>query len=146
MIIECTAHAPRRAVGLAFMQACGIGEERDGVIAPLIEVQITSTDDGWQVGTWMGEGEAATFTPRAGWFVNVRYYGATAEALTAGLDQTAADRFERTRILDIVDQRTGEPMQWVALSDDPVPPGYENADGVRLYDPALIATRACVWA
>ncbi len=134
MIIECTAHAPSRAVGLAFMQACGIGEERDGVIAPLIEVQITSTDDGWQV------------AGKEGWFVNVRYYGATAEALTAGLDQSAADLFERTRILDIVDQRTGEPMTWVALSEDPVPPGYQNADGVRLYDPALISTRANVWA
>lgn len=145
--IEVAAYAPDRATGVAFMLAVGIAAEVGGKIQPIVNAHITTTDDGWSVGTWSGEGEAATFTPRSGWFCNVRYYGATAEALLQGGDPDAADLFERAPgLLAITEARTGEPMTWVALSTDPVPPGYQNSDGVRLYDPALIVTRSNDWA
>lgn len=145
--IEVTAYAPDRATGVAFMTAVGIAADIDGRITPLVGAHITTTDDGWQVGAWAGEGEAATFTPRPGWYCNVRYFGETAEALLQGGDPNSADLFSRAPgLLAITEQRTGEPMSWVALSTDAVPPGYQNSDGVRLYDPSLIATRANEWA
>lgn len=108
--------------------------EQGGLLVPTVDVQFTTTDDGWSTG-------------KPGWFANVRYYGATAEALMQGGNPESVDLFERAPgLLAITKARTGEPMVWVALSDDPVPPGYQNSDSVRLYDPALIATRSNVWA
>lgn len=145
--IDVTAYAPDRATGVAFMLAVGIAAEVGGKIQPIVNAHISTTDDGWSVGTWSGEGEAATFTARPGWFCNVRYYGATAEALLQGGDQESPDLFARAPgLLAITEARIGDPMTWVALTNDPVPPGYQNSDGVRLYDPALIATRSNVWA
>lgn len=133
-MIEVTAYAPDRTTALEFMGAVGIAHDVNEKIVPLVDVQITSTDDGWSTG-------------KPGWFANVRYYGATAEALMQGGNPESADLFERAPgLLAITEARTGEPMVWVALSDDPVPPGYQNSDSVRLYDPALIATRSNVWA
>ena len=135
-MIDVTAWAPTREIGLAFMQAVGIVKVEDGRIVPLVNVQLScQDDDGWGI-------------PGVdGWHVNVRYYGASADALMQGGDPEAPDLFDRAPgLLAITEARTGEPMTWVALSNDPVPPGYENFNGVRLYDPALIATRANVWA
>mgnify|MGYP001336674242 CR=1 FL=1 len=133
-MIEVTCYAPDRASGLAFMEAVGVATEQDGRIVPLANVQLTTSDDGWSCGS-------------AGWYVNARYYGDSALALLHGGDPDSPDLFERAPgLLAITEARTGEPMTWVALSDDPVPPGYANSAGVRLYDPALIATRANVWA
>lgn len=146
MSLQVTAYAPDRATALSFMQAVGIAHEVDGKVCLLVEGRITTSDD-WPVGKWEGEGETAVFIPRSGWFCNVEYAGATAEALMQGGNPESADLFERAPgLLAITEARTGEPMSWVALSDDPIPPGYQNSDGVRLYDPALIATRANVWA
>ena len=134
MMIDVLAYAPTRAIGLAFIASVGVAEMRDGVLFPLVQAQITTSDN------WNCAG-------RPGWYVNVRYYGDTALALLNGGDPNSADLFERAPgLLAITEARTGEPMMWTALSDDPVPPGYENSDGVRLYDPALIATPANVWA
>ena len=133
-MIEVTAYAPDRATGIAFMQAVGIATLIEDRVVATVEAQFTSTDDGWDTG-------------KPGWFVNVRYYGQTAEAFMAGGDPSSPDLFERAPgLLAITEARTGEPMVWVALSNDPVPPGYQNSDGVRLYDPSLIATRSNVWA
>ena len=133
-MIEVTAYAPDRETGIAFMQAVGIATLTDGQIVPVVEAQFTSTDDGWATG-------------KPGWFVNDRYYGQTAEALMTGGNPDSPDLFERAPgLLAITEARTGEPMVWTALSTDPIPPGYQNSDGVRLYDPSLIATRSNVWA
>jgi len=77
---------------------------------------------------------------------NVRVYGALEAMLTAGLPQIEPDGrrvglFDATHILDIVPG-----LEWVAVSDDPVPPGYEGATGVRIFDPAFVATPRLVWA
>lgn len=145
--VEVTARAPDRASGLAFMAAVGIAQEIEGRIVPIVSAHITSTDDGWRVGTWSGEGDAATFTARPGWFVNVLYYGETAAALLNGGNPASPDLFERAPgLLAITEAWTGEPMTWTAINSEIVPPGYENIDGIRLYDPALISTRSCTWA
>lgn len=133
--IEVTAWAPTRQDAIDFMIATGVAEEVNGKIQPLVQAHITSIDDGWTVGE------------HPGFFVNVLYYGDTAQALLNGGDPEAVDLFDRAPgLLYITEARIGEPMIWVALSDDPVPPGYQNSQGVRLYDPSLIATRANVWA
>ena len=56
-----------------------------------------------------------------------------------------ADLFERTNLLDMIDARTGIAMEWAAfVGTDGEPPGYETPTGVRLYDPALIASHNLV--
>lgn len=133
-MIEVTAYAPDKETGVAFMKTVGIATEQNGYLIPLVDVQWTSVDDGWTTG-------------HPGWFVNVRYFGETEKALTQNGDPLSSDLFERAPgLFAITETRLGEPMSWVALSNDPVPPGYENNSGVRLYDPSLIATRANVWA
>ncbi len=135
-MIEVTAYAPTREAGLAFMEAVGIATIENGNPVPLVNVQFSCQGNGeWEI-------------PGVdGWHVNVRYYGATADALMQGGDPSSPDLFDRAPgLLAITELRTGEPMNWVALSNDPVPPGYENSNGVRLYDPSLIATRANYWA
>jgi hypothetical protein len=146
MEILILARAPDRASGIAFMAETGIAEEIDGRIVPQVEAVLSTSDDGWAVGTWTGEGEETTFEPRSGWFCNVKYYGTAAQMLTEGGDPNAPDLFDRAPgLLMLTEARTGKPMTWTALSDDPHPPGYENEDGIRLYDPALITTPANVF-
>lgn len=138
--IDVCAHAPSREIARAFMVAVGIAQEIDGQIVPIVDCRIDEIgpivkDDG---------------TVIDGWHVNVRYYGAAAEMLTQGLPQTDADGnlldiFTRTRILQLVDVRTGDSMVWSANAP-PLPPGYVNADGVRLYDCAVLKTPSRVWA
>ena len=54
-MIDVTAWAPTREIGLAFMQAVGIVKVEDGRIVPLVNVQISADDwsvpgvDGWHV-------------------------------------------------------------------------------------------------
>lgn len=152
MTIEVTAWAPDQATAQAFMVEVGIAEIVDGEfvpslvgnideIGPIVKVPAETDADGNIV------------TPAvviAGHHVNVRFAGESADALTDGLPQTDGDGnllslFERTHILDMVSQRTGQPMTWEPLALDGVPPGYVNAAGVRLFDPAVINSRARVW-
>ena len=146
MIIDVCAHAPSKEIARAFMADVGIAEERDGVLVPLIEAHID------EIGP-ITKTQATETSPAVmieGWHVNVRYYGSTAEAVTQGLPQ--ADEagnllplFERTRILQLVSQRTGESMSW-SQNAAPLPPGCVNSDGVRLFDCGVLATPSRVWA
>jgi hypothetical protein len=170
MEILVLARAPDRETGLAFMEAAGVVQEvvlPNGETArvPAVQAVISTSDDGWMPGRWE-DAEATTesgvpvispagfvppparqFVPRSGWFVNVKYYGETAAALCEGGDPTSPDLFERSPgLLLLSEMRTGKPMTWTALSSDPHPPGYENEDGVRLFDPAFIVTPANVIA
>ena len=138
--IDVCAHAQSKEIARSFMVAVGIAQEIDGQIVPIVDCWIDEIgpivkDDG---------------TVIDGWHVNVRYYGAAAEMLTQGLPQVDADGnllsiFERTHILDLVDARTGQSMTWSAHAP-PLPPGYVNADGVRLYDPDVLKSPSRVWA
>ena len=137
-----TAWAPDRETAIAFMRAVGIAEidTETGCIYPTVDAHIHPFRPTETISVVRPD-----MDPVPGWHCNVVYYGATAATLTDGLDQSAIDLFERTRILDMVDARTGEAPQWIALSDDSVPPGYQTTSGVRLFDPALISSRSCKW-
>lgn len=142
MIIEVTAWAPTRAAAEAFMSAVGITDAEGN---PIVDVQIDHIGDIMlDEGTYDENGEEITPPVMVGGHhVNVRYYGDSAKALTEGMP-TDGDLFERTRILDMVDARTGIQLQW-EITRHPVPPGYEF-NGIRLFDPALIGSRSRVWA
>lgn len=125
--ILVTASAPDRATALATMAALGIADVSSGEPVPLVEVII---------------GEVPAYT-RSLW--NFWYYGSSAEALTLpepeGGWQPEDGLFERTALLDMVDQRTGIALEWAAfVGQNGEPPGYETPNGVRLYDPGLIAS------
>lgn len=152
------ARAPNRALGLAFMEQCGVAEQdqETGMLRVLVDAVITTsdgrdgTDCGWGVSRVIGVDEefgTPITEPMDGYFCNIIYHSASAQALQEGGDQEAADLFDRAPgLLMLSEARTGKPMVWTALSDDPVPPGYENADGIRLYDPSMIVTPANVIA
>lgn len=138
--IDVCAWAPSREIARSFMVAVGIAEERDGQIVPIVDCRIDE----------IGPIAKADGTVIDGWHVNVRYYGAAADMLTNGLPQTDQDGnlldiFTRTRILQLVDARTGDGLAWNANAP-PLPPGYVNADGVRLFDCAVRKTPSRVWA
>lgn len=125
--ILVTASAPDRATALATMAALGIADVSSGEPVPLVEVII---------------GEVPAYT-RSLW--NFWYYGSSAEALMLpepeGGWQPEDGLFERTALLDMVDQRTGIALEWAAfVGQNGEPPGYETPNGVRLYDPGLIAS------
>lgn len=135
--ILVNASAPNRATALAMMAALKIADIVDGQPVPYRAKNL----DERSVQVHIFE------VPHAGtrslW--NFWYYGASAEALMRpepeGGWQPSDGLFERTAILDMVDARTGIAMSWAAfVGTDGEPPGYETPNGVRLYDPALIAT------
>jgi hypothetical protein len=168
--IDVTCWAQDRATGVATLQALGIADvDGEGNIVPLVSAHIHPSRAAEQVtcikvpAVYDG---MTLITPAEivpGWHVNIRYYGQTALNLLAEepyeivegpmgptrryLGWTEADGlFERTLILDMIDQRTGQAPEWYALESIPQPPGYQMAGGaVRLYDPALISSQSCVW-
>lgn len=75
-----------------------------------------------------------------GWHVNLVAYGDLATALTYGMP-SEGDVFTRTRILSLLYN-----MEWVPISEIGVPQGWEGPSGVRIFDPAAVATPARVWA
>ena len=126
--ILVNASAPDRATALAMMAALQIADVSSGEPVPLVQVHIFEVPHDGTRSLW-----------------NFWYYGASAEALMRpepeGGWQPSDGLFERTAILDMVDQRTAIAMQWAAfVGTDGEPPGYETPFGVRLYDPALIAS------
>jgi hypothetical protein len=155
--IDVTAWATDRATGIATLQALGIADvDANGDIIPLVSAHIhpaRAAEDIAIIRPAVYDGETLV-TPAAiiaGWHVNIRYYGQTALNLLAEVPEggwTEADGlFERTVILDMIDQRTGQSPVWYALESIPQPPGYQMAGGaVRLYDPALISSQSCVFA
>jgi hypothetical protein len=155
--IDVTAWAADRATGIATLQALGIADvDANGDIVPLVQAHIHPFRASEQVTCIKVPAvyeNGVLVTPAEivpGWHVNIRYYGQTALNLLAEVPEggwTEADGlFERTLILDMIDQRTGQVPEWYALESIPQPPGYQMAGGaVRLYDPALISSQSCVW-
>jgi len=131
--IFVTAAAPTREAALAMMEALGVADVSSGNPVPIVQVTIA-------------EAPAPEGVTKSLW--NFWYYGDSAEALRKpepeGGWPDGAGLFERTNLLEMIDARTGIAPQWVALSNDVTPPGYEMPDGCRLYDPALIATKQLV--
>jgi hypothetical protein len=71
--------------------------------------------------------------------VNIRVVGEIADMLTVGMP-TEGNVFERTRILQMVPG-----MVFTPSMNNGVPEGYVGPNGVRLFDPAVIATPYRVW-
>lgn len=110
------------------MAALGIADVSSGEPVPLVQVPIAEVPHDGTRSLW-----------------NFWYHSASAETLSKPTPEGGwppeADLFERTYLLEMVDQRTGIAMEWAAfVGTDGEPPGYETPTGVRLYDPALIAS------
>jgi hypothetical protein len=76
--------------------------------------------------------KATKLTPAVmvdGHHVNLRAYGEFAEQVTYGLPQEG-DVFERTHLLQII-----QDLDFVPITEEGVPAGYEGPNGVRLFDP-----------
>jgi hypothetical protein len=128
MEILVNASAPSREIALATMAALGIADVSSGEPVPLVQVHIAEVPHDGTRSLW-----------------NFWYHSTSAETLTKPTPEGGwppeADLFERTYLLEMVDQRTGIAMEWAAfVGTDGEPPGYETPSGVRLYDPALIAS------
>lgn len=129
--------APNRETALAMMAALKIADIVDGQPVPyraknlaernvqvhIAEVPHTGTRSLWNF--WYYGDSAATLMkpePEGGWLPE-------------------HDLFDRTHLLDMVDARTGIAMEWAAfVGEDGEPPGFVTPTGIRLYDPALIAS------
>jgi hypothetical protein len=126
--ILVNASAPNRAIALATMAALGIADVSSGEPVPLVHVHIAEVPHSGTRSLW-----------------NFWYHSSSADTLTKPTPEGGwppeADLFERTNLLDMIDARTGIAMEWAAfVGTDGEPPGYETPTGVRLYDPALIAS------
>lgn len=156
-MLEITAHAPSREAAIAFLQAVNLATvDEDGRIIPIAEVQITGLDAEWTVTRKTGNMVTDAFgnevpetvvVPGVHW--NMRFYG-TSEATLRKPEPEGGwlpehDLFDRTYINELVAGRTGQIPGWVASTEDPIPPGYA-VNNCRAFDPALIGTRANVWA
>lgn len=84
-------------------------------------------------------------TKRVGGFhVNLCAMGELEAMLTQGLPQHDKDGmllsvFERTHLLSLIPD-----MKFTPITEEGVPPGYEGSNGVRLFDPASVKSRASV--
>ncbi len=155
-MIEITAHAVSREAAIAFLTAVNIADvDEAGNIVPIAEVQIhpsrpTETISIVKTPAVMNGMEVVTPAELVpGWHWNMRFYGTSEATLRKpepeGGWQPGDDIFDKTYINELVAGRTGLIPNWVASAEDPVPPGYE-AGQCRAFDPALISTRANVWA
>lgn len=159
MQISINAKAPTRAIGLAVMEACNIAKQNEttGFIQPLTQAWISTNDGrdgpgcGWAV-TYLTGGlvtdafgnEQPERAVRTEYFVNIIFYGDAALALAEGGDPESEDLFVKyPGILGLIQARTGATMDFVQTGT--APDGYESSQGVRIYDPGLIATPANVF-
>lgn len=148
--IEFLLWAPDRDTFVSTMCALKLPNGRP--VARLVDGELVPSD-----GLWIDEiGEIATNLPTVetvggvlqvvapgsavpGHHVNMAAYGWLAGALTAGRPAVGTI-FERTCILALL----GE-MDWTE-SVVGEPAGFVGTSGVKLFDPAVVARRASVWA
>ena len=124
-----------------------------GQVVPIADVQITGLEGEWTVVKTPAVVDPQTLqviTPAvlvSGTHWNMRFYGSSEATLRkpepVGGWLPEHDLFARTYINELVAGRTGVSPSWTTAGD--VPPGYE-AGQCRAFDPALITTRANVWA
>lgn len=73
-----------------------------------------------------------------GHHVNFWIGGDLEKMLTAGMPASGTI-FERTRILALLGN-----MTWRPITAEGVPEGYEGTSGIRIFDPSVVKTPACV--
>lgn len=158
MNLEVTCWAVSKAHAEAMLSGLGIIEvQPDGSWKPLVRADIKPAVSvpyatGQMITDAFGN-EVPEMAQRDGFHFDIIYRGATALNLLRPLPLDAdgnpvpwdesADLFDKTLLLEMAEARGAAPA-WVQ-TQAPVPPGYE-ANGVRMFDPDLIASRSHGWA
>ena len=142
MIIDLMVWAPTREQFITGMVQNGLATYADDILTPTECVAIDELGPVPKTPATYDE-EGNELTPAVivgGHHVNLRAYGEFAEQVTYGLPQEG-DVFQRTHLLQIV-----QDLDFVPITEEGVPAGYEGPNGVRLFDPGVINRRARVWA
>lgn len=154
--IHVTCWALSKAHAEAILTGLGIIEVQDGVWQPLVDAAIAPCSVPYLTGNMITDefgNERPEEALRDGFHFDIIYRGQTALNLLRPLpldadgnpvpwDETS-DLFDKTLLLEMAEARGAAP-QWVQTQAS-VPPGYE-ANGVRMFDPELIASRSHMWA
>ena len=121
--------------GLATVDEEGALTPTEGVaideLGPITKTPATLNDEG---------NEISPAVVVDGHHVNLRAHGQFAEQVTYGLPQEG-DVFQRTHLLQII-----QDLDFKPITEEGVPAGYEGPNGVRLFDPGVVAIPARVWA
>ena len=136
MIIDLMVWAPTREQFITGMVENGLATYEDGFLTPTEGVAIDELGPITKV-------PATEDTPAVivgGHHVNLRAYGEFAEQVTYGLPQEG-DVFQRTHLLQII-----QDLDFVPITEEGVPAGYEGPNGVRLFDPGAVTIPRRVWA
>ena len=142
MIIDLMVWSPTREQFITGMVANGLATYADDVLTPTECVAIDELGPVPKIRATYDE-EGNELTPAVivgGHHVNLRAYGEFAEQVAYGLPQEG-DVFTRTHLLQII-----QDLDFVPITEEGVPAGYEGPNGVRLFDPGVIKLRARVWA
>ena len=142
MIIDLMVWAPTREQFITGMVQNGLATYEDDILTPTECVAIDELGPVPKTPATFDE-EGNELTPAVmvgGHHVNLRAYGEFAAQVTYGLKQEG-DVFTRTHILQII-----QDLDFVPITEEGVPAGYEGPNGVRLFDPSVINLRARVWA
>lgn len=156
MDIHVTCWAVTKAHAEAMLVGLGIIKVENGAWVPLVQADIAPCSVPYLTGNTIVDAmgnEVPEQLLRDGFHFDIVYRGATALNLLRPLpvdadgnpipwDETA-DLFDKTLLLEMAEARGAAPA-WVQTRAQ-VPPGYE-ANGVRMFDPELIASRSHGWA
>ncbi len=156
MDIHVTCWSVSKAHAEAMLKGLGIIKVEDGQWQPLVDACIAPCSVPYLTGNTVVDdmgNEVPEQLLRDGFHFDIVYRGATALNLLRPLPVDAdgnpvpwdesADLFDKTLLLEMAEARGAAP-QWVQ-THAPVPPGFE-ANGVRMFDPALISSRSHGWA
>ena len=142
MIIDLMVWASTREQFITGMVQNGLATYADDILTPTDGVLIDELGPVPKTRATYDE-EGNELTPAVivhGHHVNLRAYGEFADQVTYGLPQEG-DVFTRTHLLQII-----QDLDFVPITEEGVPAGYEGPNGVRLFDPGVIKLRARVWA
>jgi len=154
--IHVTCWALSKAHAEAMLAGLGIIKVEGGAWLPLVQADIAPCSVPYLTGNTVVDdmgNEVPEQLLRDGFHFDIIYRGATALNLLRPLPLDAdgnpvpwdesADLFDKTLLLEMAEARGAAPV-WVQ-TQAPVPPGYE-ANGVRMFDPDLIASHSHGWA
>mgnify|MGYP007001754136 CR=1 FL=1 len=142
MIIDLMVWAATREQFIKGMVENGLATFEDDVLLPTDGVLIDELGPVTKTPATF-DAEGTELTPAVivdGHHVNLRAYGQFAQQVTYGLKQEG-DVFQRTHLLQIV-----QDLDFVPITEDGVPPGYEGPNGVRLFDPGVVNIPRRIWA
>lgn len=143
MIIDLMVWAQTREQFIKGMVESGLSTYEDDILTPTDGVLIDELGPITKTPATYDE-DGNEVTPAIivdGHHVNLRAYGEFAEQVTYGLPQEEGDVFERTHLLQII-----QDLSFVPITEKGVPEGYEGPNGVRLFDVSAVNIPRRVWA